>query len=286
MRYTLFMCRIFSKTIYILFACLICQFPSAQQIPCEIPEWKKSKKIRVVFHFVSDFNKERNFTRKKNQYNLNGKKWAKQIIKKANEQLGSLKTNWKSPKQTIQIIDAGFRYKLKGVKYINDDEYARIDNYLERASNKINKRYGKKRQKMINVYFFEEYFRGMKNGGGLTNRSHKAEEVFIKMYNYGWTKYHQYGGEEWIQREEAATFNHEIGHLLGLDHDWLEDDGMPDTMPYNERSCESDKGIWENCSNNFMSIPPKYSSLEGSFTMCQVARMYEALIGERKNYVK
>lgn len=280
------MARIMTKILFLLITCTSLQFSIAQQVLCEIPEWKKPKKIRVVFHFVSDSDKKGNFIRKKNKYKLNGRKWAKQVIKKTNEQLGSLHRNWKSPEGTIQLTDAGFGYKLKKVKYINDDEYACIDNYLERASHQINKQFGKKLKKMVNVYFFEDYFRGMNNGGGITNRSSRPEKVFIKMYNYGWTKYNQFNGAEWILREEAAVFNHEMGHLLGLDHDWREDDGMTDTTPYEERSCEADKGEWENCSNNFMSIPPKYSSLEGSFTRCQITKMRQALNGKRKIYVK
>ncbi len=280
------MARIMTKILFLLITCTSLQFSIAQQVLCEIPEWKKPRKIRVVFHFVSNSDKKGNFTRKKNVYKLNGKKWAKQIIKKANAQLGFLHRNWKSPKGIMQMTNAGFRYRLRKVKYINSDEYACIDNYLERASPEINEQFGKKLHKMVNVYFFEDYFRGMENGGGITNRRKRPDEVFVKMYNYGWTKYNQFEGAEWILREEAAVFNHEMGHLLGLDHDWRGDDGMADTSPYKERSCEADKGIWENCSNNFMSIPPKYSSLEGSFTRCQVARMHEALAGERRIYVR
>ena len=271
----------------IIFLMLISAHVSSQNTMCNAPIYSKPKKVRVAFHYVrgSAENNE-NFTKKKDEKRINGKNWSKQLIKKANEQLAHLHRNWKSPKDAVHTQDAGFRYVLKKVKYIKDDSYASIDTYSERSSNEINLHHGKKHHKMVNIYFHEGYFRGMNNGGGITNRSHRPEEVFIKLYNFMYKKYKDFDGAEFILREEAALLNHEMGHLLGLDHDWVKNDGMGDTIPYKERSCNDKQNDYKDCSNNYMSIPPAIPSLEGSFTACQIVRMHTLLKGERQIYVK
>jgi len=235
---------------------------------------------------VTDSQNGGNFVKKRDKRKMNGRKWSKLLVKKANYQLSNLKKNWRSPDDMDHPEDAGFRYILKKVKYIESDEYAIIDGFSERSSYEINEKHGKKLHKMVNIYFHQDYFKGINNGGGITNRGHRPEEVFIKMYNFVWKKYIDYDNAEFVIREEAAVLNHEMGHLLGLDHDWLQNDGIEDTLPYKERSCNSKQNQWKNCSNNFMTIPQAIPSLEGSFTFCQLAKMHELLEGERSIYVK
>lgn len=277
----------FKQIIILLFLLSTFLFTAdAQGGACIVDAPMHIEKLRVVMHFVSQSSKEGNFIKKKKNGLPRGRKWAKSIIKESNRQLSHLKPNWKSPAGTKRLNDAGFRLLLKGVRFIYNDSLACIDDYEERASAQINDLYGAKLDKAINIYFFEDYFRGMNNGGGIANRSHRPQELFIKMYNYGYTKAVKFNEAEWILREEAATLIHEVGHILGLDHDWFRNDGMPDTIPYQSRSCLGDQDIWENCSNNFMTIPPTYSSLEGSFTPCQIKKMSEEIEGARKIYVK
>ena len=268
----------------IMFCFIICSGFS-QEVYCDAKIITDIKKVRVIFHFLTDSTQSGNFTKCRDKNKINGRKWAKMIISKANEQLANLHPNWKSPEGSDHVKDAGFRYVLKRVKYHEDNELAVIDNYTERAKADINDKYGVKLNKFLNVYFYKDYWRGIKNGGGLTNRGTRKEQVLIKMHNYGHEKYLKYNNEEWILREEAAVFNHEVGHLLGLEHDWMNNDRVKDTKSYKDRQCKGNKGEWDNCSNNFMSIPATYSSLEGSFTPCQVLRMHEFLDGKRKIYV-
>lgn len=254
--------------------------------PCSTQHIQKTKKVRVVFHYVLDNNGKGNFSKKKDEKRINGRKWSKLLVKKANEQLGSLHKNWKSPNNVTQPESAQFKYILKGVKYIKSTELATIDDFTERSSYQINEEYGKKSHKMINVYFHPYYFKGMNNGGGITNRSSRPEEVFIKMYGFVYQKYIEYANDPFVLREEAALLNHEMGHLFGLEHDWELSDGMDDTIPYKERSCLAKKNDYKNCSNNFMSIPQAIPSQKGSFTACQIERIHQLLKGKRSRYVR
>lgn len=69
------------------------------------------------------------------------------------------------------------------------------------------------------------------------------------------------------------TIKHEMGHIMGLEHSWLPDDGCDDTPPnsncWDQHNCDSIH------SNNTMD----YNNCQCAFTQCQINKMHYYLLG-------
>lgn len=92
--------------------------------------------------------------------------------------------------------------------------------------------------------------------------------------------YYESGGPGW---QHAGILNHEIGHILGLSHSWVGDDGCNDTPNHpncwsqtNQPPCEGP------VSNNLMD----YNAHQSAITPCQLIRMHRAMLTAHSNASK
>lgn len=73
--------------------------------------------------------------------------------------------------------------------------------------------------------------------------------------------------------------NHEVGHILGVNHAWTKSDGCDDTPVHANRCWDRNQpGCDTLTSNNVMD----YTALQLAWTPCQIARMHRRLADDRK----
>lgn len=256
----------FIKTILLLIfsSTFFCSL-SAQQCNCPADNSVPNKHVRVILHYVMKSNGSGNFNKDDDGYgNINNNAYAfsKLLIKEVNKKLSTLNPNWKSPTNSLTATDANWRVVLAGVNFIKSDLLYEFDHYASSITPYESRRISP--WNTINIFILNQSNRNgtpsLTSGQAFrskkmtihTDRSYKNYLAFNKKF------------EDFIIREAAGNFIHELGHIFSLDHDWWAQ--FCDMQSYSS-SCTS------GCSNNYMSYNYADAAWAGSFTSCQVNRM-------------
>ena len=177
------------------------------------------------------------------------------------------------------MIDSKITFRKESVKYVNNRGYYKRCDIID---NKLMQRYGRKNDKIINVFVcISNYYLGWAYyPWTFSNEDNRMNSIFIHTETLPDGDYDLYN--------EGLTLVHEIGHYFGLIHTFAEEgtciDGDEITDTPAEKTpnylCDSSRDSCPNNEgkdpiNNFMDYSPDYCMNE--FTIKQINRMWNIL---------
>ena len=231
--------------------------------------------LKVNFHFMLKSDGTGNFTEYDDgmgNTNYNGYMYAQDLVNSAN---GNIQNNIQTRLpigNTVSIPTINMRYVIGGIYFHRDDAHYTYDWY-----GGANTAYGIDKTTEINAYFsyLDNPSGGAMGGvaGGLNPSS--ANDRWVKFAS-PWQKYFV-GYGVWAF---TGIFNHEIGHLLGLNHTFSSAETCTDTYT----SGTGTSGTWcgSGSDNNMMD----YNCEQNAITPCQWGIMQYQLENSYVNYTK
>ncbi len=229
------------------------------------------KTLRVNFHIMNPSDPSRAIAQD------HGRRTVIELLKHANSDLDTNVRNWRSPEGTA-VLPRRYRYKLwpqpgdDGIYFHTDDS---LYYYVVSGRNQNNytrtviDKYGIGLDTIINVFI------QVHHPDSLQSRTYKASGQAIALGTDV-----KLSGIFELGRgpvEFRGMFNHEIGHVLGLAHAWMED-GCPDTNNHPNRCYDwtPDPPCNDLATNNMMD----YNAYEIAVTPCQIGKMHKQMAQE------
>ncbi len=245
------------------------------------------KWVRVNFHYMLRNDGTGNFNPiddGNGNTNLNGYQRSEQLITYANNSLINNQKMWLPNPNTTPIPQTRIRYLLTGVYFHNDSHLmtAYTGAHGFPSLNDLHSAYGINTATEINYYFTRSSW--INNQGGTYELSGNGLGS-IGLHAGISSSYGSYLLYPNYVPSHSNLLNHEIGHILSLDHTWDSNDGCDDTPTHgytdslgNRRQCFKhgeylDSCDWNNVSNNIMD----YNDYNSSYTTCQVNFMHDHL---------
>jgi hypothetical protein len=202
------------------------------------------------------------------------------LVDTANAQLAQNWRNWTSPKGT-PTLPKGYRYVIWPQPNVPGDDgfYFHYDDslyyFISQGKNqnnydrKVIDKYAIGKDSIINIFTM------VHPDDSIRSKTYRATSQGIALG----TALKLAGNYElkWLPQEAAPSMNHEVGHLLSLNHAWSED-GCPDTRNHPNRCWE-----WTPhppcdslATNNMMD----YNAYANALTPCQIGRIHATLATE------
>ena len=247
-----------------------------------------TRHIRVNVHFMYDSNGKNNVPKEI------AVKRAQQILRSANHKFRdncrmSLPQNNTTPRLPIQIQLAltprpGVPDDI-GIYFHDDDDmyyYVKRGKNENRGRQDVIKKYGVQLDTVMNIFIMPHHPDSVKS------KKYKADITGLAMRSLGAIKIAGWHiNPNAASSEVAKNLNHEVGHMLGLNHSWTRSDGCDDTPPhpncwhYTKNGSVCDSLI----SNNLMD----YNAGKCALTPCQIGKMHMNLSTEGRkvrNYLE
>jgi len=240
-----------------------------------------TRHIRVNFHFMYDGNGKNNVPKEI------AEKRAKRILHSANHKFRdnchlSLPQNNDIPALPIQIqlvlTPRPDDPKDTGI-YFHDDEdmyyYVKRGKNENRGRQDVIKKYGVQLDTVMNIFIMPHHPDSVKS------KYYKSDVTGLAMRRLGAIKVAGWHiNPNAASSEIAKNLNHEVGHMLGLNHSWTRNDGCDDTPShpncwhYTKNGSVCDSLI----SNNLMD----YNAGKCALSPCQIGKMHLNLSTEGK----
>lgn len=235
------------------------------------------RNLRVNFHFVNTEDSTHNFNQDSGRIFVHKLLHVMQILFDKNDKMKLPIGN------DIPVIPVNINYILTGQKG-GDGIYFHYDNALvyynhmgARRNNSdysVIEKYGIGTDSIINFFILPH------DPDSVKSKTYQSGCVGIALGNaVKVAGIYEKGLNEWNVR---GTFNHEVGHILGLYHAW-QDDGCDDT-PIHANDCWADvsPGCEGRASNNMMD----YNAWQSALTPCQLQIIHQHLSNPQQSVRK
>ncbi len=228
--------------------------------------------VRVNIHWLYNADSTGNVDRNKTV------EFSKGMIHAANYNLGKNRKMFLPIGNNTPNLPIPIRYVLTprgddpdddGIYYHYDDE---LCYYVDRGKNANNynrdviKKYGVGLDTVLNLFFLPHHPDSVLSKTYPTYKTGIALGTAIKIGGV-----YENGGTFWDYR---GVINHEVGHIFGLSHSWIRNDGCADTPPnknyFSKTSCP---GCDTLASNNMMD----YNGYQNAVTPCQIGKMLKKM---------
>ncbi len=233
--------------------------------------WKKMHNVKINVHFIDSKERPSNFTLEE------GRTYMRQLIHNANDRLmQNMKMNLPEGNET-PVLNPLYQYKVVPSTADEGDDgfYLHYDEELFYFINK-----GKHRNN-YNRDVIEKYSINVDSVINIFVLPHHPDSVASKTYKAHGTGIALGTGLKMAglaeNREQpwayATLLNHEIGHILGLNHSWVTYDGCDDTPKH--PNCWDPNGpppCDKIASNNLMD----YNNSQMAITPCQLGRIHKS----------
>lgn len=248
------------------------QVPISEKYPYTLdtlhPDHTPPRKIRVNFHFVNSSQRIHNFKEDSARTFVYSLLRAMQLLFDKNDKMRLPHTN------DIPVIPVNIQYVLfpqkgdDGIYFHYDDDlvfYNHMGFYRNNGDYTVVEKYGIGIDSIINFFIMPHHPDSMQS------KTYQKGCVGIALGNA--VKVAGVYENKLNAMNIRGTFNHEVGHVLGLYHAW-EDDGCDDT-PRHTNKCWADAvpGCEGKTSNNMMD----YNAFQSALTPCQLDIMHTNL---------
>lgn len=237
------------------------------------PEYQPERLIRVNFHVMNSRDSSHNFKP------AEARVFLKDLLRYANADLDTNVWNWRSPDGT-PVLRKGYRYVLTpqpkpdddGFYFHYDDSlyyYVSQGAHMNNYDQKVVRKYQVGKDSILNIFLLVHQEDSIRSKTYRANRQGIALGTSLKMAGLFETKE--------PAQSSGGLMNHEIGHILTLQHAWMED-GCPDT-PNHPNSCwcwSEQPPCRDHASDNMMD----YNAYQIAMTPCQIGRVQAAFASE------
>lgn len=232
-------------------------------------DYTPTRYLRINFHFMNSADSTQNFREDSGRIFVHKLVKVMQMLFDTNNKL------WLPMGNDIPVIPVNIKYVLTGVYPKDEGIYFHYDDqryyYIHQGSRRNNadydviEKYGVGLDSILNVFILPH----LKDSA--LSKTYQSGCVGIALGNaVKIAGVYEKGFNEWNVR---GTFNHEIGHVLGLNHAWTFD-GCEDT-PMHDNKCwvQESPGCQGKTSNNMMD----YNAWQSALSPCQVGTMHKNL---------
>ena len=229
----------------------------------------KEKIIKAVVHIMYDSLGRNNFEAEE------AKKFMYYLINDANKKLAQNKKMHLPVGNNTEVLPLGYRYKIvAGTDEPGDDGYYfHYDNelywFVNKGKNRNNydraviKKYNIGGDSLLNIFVHPHH------PDSIRSKTYKAHGTGIALGN-SLKMAGFYANKDKGFWHFSTLLNHEVGHVLGLRHSWIGNDGCDDT-PKNPNCWDDNQCKDGKASNNMMD----YNNSQAAVTPCQIGTMHK-----------
>lgn len=228
------------------------------------------KYVRVNFHWVNSSDSTANY------YGREAIEFVKGWIHACNYDLGKNNKMWLPHNNDMPVIPTRYQLALTprpgdpgddGIYFHFDDE---LCYYVHKGKNanlhkrEVVNKYGVQLDTVLNIFIMPHH------PDSVASKTYSAFGVGVALGNAVKVA----GIEIDLEKKNfwgyRGTLNHEIGHIYGLSHSWITNDGCDDTPPHPNNCWNRESARCDTLtSNNFMD----YNAMQHAWTPCQIGRV-------------
>lgn len=236
------------------------------------PDHLRERLLRVNFHILNSRDSSHNFKPDTARH------FFCQLLKLANAQLDSNEANWRSPTGT-PVLPKRYRYQLwpqpgdDGFYFHFDDSlyyFVSAGRNANNYSTQVIDKYAVGLDSIINIFAL------VHPDDSIRSPTYRAVSQGIALGNA--LKMAGLYEQKFPVENFDGLLNHEVGHILGLNHAWTED-GCPDTDNHPNKCyvCTDEAPCNSLCTNNMMD----YNHYQAALTPCQIGRVHATFANEK-----
>lgn len=241
--------------------------------------------VRVNFHWMNNRTGTANYTGQEARDYIRG------LMHSANNDIEKNNALWFPWRNTLPTLPPRYIYQLtpKPGDPADVGIYEHFDDtlcyYIHKGLNanlmdtRPFTKYGIQTDSVLNIFIMPHHPDSIKSRTYSAGGVGVALSVGVKMAGPYESKAPNWG--------HRGVLNHEIGHIFGLTHAWLQNDGCDDTPPHN-MPCwnRTDTPPCDTLATNNMM---DYNALQNALTPCQIGRIHQSMSNEYssvRKYVK